>query len=392
MLAVAALAGPAAALIGQPAVAPVLMALSPILLIGGLVSAPNARVVREQRFGVFAACDFLSTALAAGAAVTAAVLGWGAWALVAQQLVLWSVKAAWTFTASGLRVRLLFRPALAREMAGFGLHTVGAGVCEFISKNVDNMLIGVLLGVAALGGYAMAYQVISMPGLIVAGPLYLTLFTAVARAERAEVAAVVYSSLRLLALVVTPVFAGLALTADLDVAVLLGAKWTTTGPIIALLCPAGLLVCCYTFVGAVMMGRGRADLQFRLALLNGAAIAAAVVVGQVFGVVGVAAAVSLALVLILPLSLRALRREADLTAVRFAQAFRLPVSAAIIMALAVLAVRSAALALPEPVQLLSAITAGALAYGATAAALGRRDLAPLLARARHRFSPAQATS
>jgi PST family polysaccharide transporter len=385
MLLVAALAGPAAYLIHQPQVAPVLMALSPILLIGGLVSTPNARVVRERRFGVFAACDFLSTALAAGAALAAAVLGWGAWALVAQQLVLWTVKAGWTFVASGLRVRGVFRPALARDLMGFGLHTVGAGVCDFVSKNIDNLLIGLLLGVAALGGYAMAYQIISMPGLIVSGPLYLTLFTAVAGAERPQVGSVALSSLRLLALVITPVFAGLALTADLAVSVLLGAKWAATGSMIALLCPAGLLACCYSFVGAVMMGRGRADLQFRLALLNGAAIAVAVVAGQLFGVAGVAAGVSLALLAILPVYLAALRRQTDLGFVRLALAFRLPVAAGIVMALAVVAVRLAARTLPDPVQLILAIVAGALTYAATAGALGRRELAPLLVQARSRF-------
>jgi PST family polysaccharide transporter len=391
MLAIAALAGPAAALIRQPALAPVLMALSPILLIGGLVSTANARVVREQRFGVFAACDLLSNILAAAAALAAAVLGWGAWALVAQQLVLWTVKGAWTLTAAGLRVGFVFRPALARDLAGYGLHVVGSGVCDFVSKNVDNMLIGVLLGVAALGGYAMAYQVISMPGLIISSPLYLTLFTAVARTERPEVGAVVLSWLRLLALVVVPVFAGLALTADLAVTILLGAKWAASGPMIALLCPAGLLVCCYSFVSAVMMGRGRADLQFRLALLNGAAIASAVLAGQLLGVRGVAGGVSLALLLILPVYLRALRRQTDLGVVSFARAFRLPVASTIVMALAVVVVRSAAAPLPASAQLALAIVAGALAYGATAATLGRRELAPLLAQARARFSRAEAT-
>jgi O-antigen/teichoic acid export membrane protein len=245
--------------------------------------------------------------------------------------------------------------------------------------------------VAALGGYAMAYQVISMPGLIISSPLYLTLFTAVARTERPEVGAVVLSWLRLLALVVVPVFAGLALTADLAVTILLGAKWAASGPMIALLCPAGLLVCCYSFVSAVMMGRGRADLQFRLALLNGAAIASAVLAGQLLGVRGVAGGVSLALLLILPVYLRALRRQTDLGVVSFARAFRLPVASTIVMALAVVVVRSAAAPLPASAQLALAIVAGALAYGATAATLGRRELAPLLAQARARFSRAEAT-
>ncbi|HEX3699386.1 MAG TPA: oligosaccharide flippase family protein, partial [Phenylobacterium sp.] len=49
------LAWPLGALMGQPRLPHLIMALSPILLMNGVLAASNARIIREGRFSVFAA-------------------------------------------------------------------------------------------------------------------------------------------------------------------------------------------------------------------------------------------------------------------------------------------------------------------------------------------------
>ena len=377
---VCALAWPAAIVLHQPQLAPVLLALSPILLIASSLAPANARVLRERRFAVFAIGDIASTLAAAAVALTAAISGWGYWSLVAQQLTLWTVKSSWVFTASRFRVRGMCRPSRARDLIAFGLNSVGANIADFTSRNIDNVLIGAILGVATLGRYAMAYQIIRLPDAVVSGPLYLTIFTAVARAngDREVAARVVRSNLRLTLLAITPLFAGLALTADLAVAVLLGKRWTETGPLIALLAPAGFCVCVYSFIGATLMGMGRSDRQFRLSAMNGVAVVLAVLVGAQFGVIWAALGVSLALVSLSALFFAALKAETGVSGADVAGLMRAPLVSAVTMGLAVFVLRHLTPAWPAAARLALCIAGGGIVYiAALALQLGRKGLQPL---------------
>jgi O-antigen/teichoic acid export membrane protein len=49
-------------------------------------------------------------------------------------------------------------------------------VCNFIGRNVDNMIIGSTMGLTNLGWYAIAYQVISIPDAIVSGPILAAVY------------------------------------------------------------------------------------------------------------------------------------------------------------------------------------------------------------------------
>lgn len=386
-LVLCALAWPAALLIGEPKLAPVLMALSPILLMSGLLSVPTARLIRERRFGVFAIGDFLTTVLSAAAAFWAAFRGAGAWSLVIQQLVFWAVKAGWIIASARLRRIDRFQPSLARDHIKFGFNAAGFGLSEYASRNVDNFLIGVILGIAALGHYAIAYQVVSIPSLLITGPLYFSIFTAVARrvGQGEATHTLVLSCFRVLALATTPVFFGMALTADFAVRLALGPKWTAAQDLIVLLAPAGLLVCIYSFTAAVVMGAGRSERQFRLSLLSGVAIAIGVAAGSWFSVRGAAVGTSLGALVVLPLYLRALAQEAGLKSREVARAFMLPVAAGAVMALITLAVRNLTAGADDLTRLAAVAASGVMAYGAACAIFARRELramAPLLLRRR----------
>src|SRR5205807_1441685 len=98
------------------------------------------------------------------------------------------------------------------------------------------------------------------------GPIYLTIFTAIARLgeDRSRASVLATRGLRGVATVVGPMFGGLAMVADLAVRLLLGAKWAPAAPALAFLAPAGFLLCFYSIIGAVLMGLGRAEWQLRL--------------------------------------------------------------------------------------------------------------------------------
>jgi PST family polysaccharide transporter len=375
-----ALALPAAHLLGEPRLPPILMALSSLLVVSGSLSVANARIMRERRFSVFAAAEVTASAVAAAAAIAAALAGFGAWSLVVNQLFLWVIKAAWVSIAARFRPDFICQPSLAKPHLSFGVHAAASDVADFIGKNAPTVIIGALLGVAAVGRYAMALQLVRLPDALISGPIWMAMFTAVARLgdDRPRAAAMASRGLRGVASAVAPLFAGLAMVADLVVKLLLGPKWGGSETVLALLAPTGFFICFYSMVGAVQMGLGDSRSQFRLTVLSAVAMSAAALIGGRFGVNGVAAGMSVAGLLLAPAYIGALARQLGLKPLALAAEFAPPLAAAGLMMLAVAAVRAQVAHWNDWAQLAAAVATGVVAFGAALVLLsGRRLLADL---------------
>jgi PST family polysaccharide transporter len=379
-LAIWALALPAAYLLGEPRLPPILMALSSLLVVSGSLSVANARIMRERRFSVFAASEVAANAVAAAAAIGAALAGFGAWSLVVQQLVLWVMKAVWLSIAARFRPDFVCQPALAKPHLSFGIHAAASDVADFIGKNAPTVIIGAVLGVTAVGRYSMALQLVRLPDNLISGPVYMAVFTAVARLgdDVTKASVLACRGLRGVASAVAPLFAGLAMVADLVVRLLLGPKWVGSETVLAYLAPTGFFICFYSMVGAVQMGLGDSRSQFRLTVLSAIVMSAAALVGGRYGLTGVAIGMSVGNLLVAPVYIGALARRLGLKPLALAAEFAPPLAAAGLMMLAVAAVRAQIGHWSDWSQLAAAVATGVIAFGAALALLsGRRLLADL---------------
>jgi PST family polysaccharide transporter len=356
---------PLAKAIGEPGLAPVMAALTVVLVISGALAVPNARIWRARNFGVFAACEFAAALASAAVGVGMAVAGWGAWSLVGQQVSLWAVKGVWLIVASGLRPRLYCRPSLVRPFAAFSVNGVGAGLADLAGKTLPAAIAGVLLGVTAGGHYAMAYQLTRIPELVLSGPLYLATFAAIAKAEdRAAVVALALKGLRLVLMIGAPAFVGLALIAEIGTTLLLGAKWTAAAPLITLLAPGAFLLCVYAYSSAVLMGAGRSDRTLALTLLLALAAIAGAAIGTRWGANGVAIGFSLATAVALPFYVLTLSAQLHLSVRQVAAAVSRPLLATLGMGAVVWILRQETAGLAAPLRVALLIGAGAASYAA----------------------------
>jgi O-antigen/teichoic acid export membrane protein len=206
---------------------------------------------------------------------------------------------------------LFCRPRLALPYLGFGLNSVGANLADLVNRNFPTMVIGGFIGVAAAGHYSMAYQIVRVPEMIISGPLYLLVFASVAQwgDDRLETAPLALRGLRGMVTMLAPLFCGLALVAHPAVELLLGPAWTETGPILMLLAPAGFLLGVYSFIGAILMGLGRSEYQFRLLMLSGCFLALGTLLGARYGGEGAAAGFSIGAAVPIPAYLFMLSRQ-----------------------------------------------------------------------------------
>jgi PST family polysaccharide transporter len=350
----------------QPRLPWLILALSPILLMNSLMAVFNGRIIRERRFGTFAIGDVMATAAGAATALLAATHSWGAWSLVAQQLALWVCKFVWITTRAGAQIGFVFRLAEVRDLLSFGANTLGATLADFISRNIDNMIIGGVLGAVPLGYYAMAYQLLRLPDMLILGPFWLYIFTATARVVRQgdqrAVQDLAVATLRLIATGLAPLFCGLALVSDLAVPLILGPKWTgAIGPL-RFLAAAGFSFSLCTAMAALLMGRGKPALQFRLAVVLGLANIATVGAAAPFGVEAAAAALACGVAAVAVYYIDQLARDLGTTRAGLLRAFVPALAGCAALAVAVLLTRGLLREAPPVAMLAGAVLAGGAAY------------------------------
>lgn len=370
------LAEPISRLMSEPKLTPIIIALTPILPIGGSLSVANARISRERKFDLFAVGETIATLLSSAAGVGAALAGAGAWSLVIQQCLLWIVKGCWVLPVSGFRPMAVCRPSLAWPHLNFGLNSVGAGLADFANKSFPTMIIGGLIGIVAAGHYSMAYQMVRVPELIVSGPLYLTIFASVAQwgDDRIGVRPLALRGLRGVVTLLAPLFCGLGLLADLAVKVLLGPAWAATGPILTLLAPAGFFLGVYSFMGAILLGLGRSQDEFRLIVLTGCFLAAGTMLGARYGGEGVAAGFSIGAAFAAPAYVFILTKQLS-TSVRVIVRDALPpLIATLAMALAVSTVLQRLPPWNPVLQLAVLVLCGSISFSIVLAAISGRRL------------------
>ena len=85
----------------------------------------NGLIIRRHKFWAFMVGDILSFLLSSLIAITLALSGFGIWSLVAQMLVLTSVKFVWLFSVSRPAIILHMKPSEIRGLISFGLDVVG---------------------------------------------------------------------------------------------------------------------------------------------------------------------------------------------------------------------------------------------------------------------------
>lgn len=377
-LACALLSIPMGALLDQPKLPWLIAALSPILMINGLATLPNARIIRDRRFAVFAAGDLIATFLAVGSALAAALAGWGAWSLVVQQLVLWVCKLSWVTFAAGTVVRLHYRFSEAKGLLTFGVHTIGAVLADFASRNLDSILVGAALGTTTLGYYAMAYQIVRVPDMLITTPLYLYIFTAMSRASHdaspKAVQDLLASGFRLASAGLAPLFLGLAMVADLAVPLVLGERWRGAITPMQHLAAAGFFYCLCSYVGNVLMGLGKSALRLKLSVLLSVTTIATVALTARFGLGVVSAAIAGAMAFVAAIYIEVIARDLKAPRLKLLAAFAPAAIGCAAMAAALLAARRFLDGGHLGLDLAFLVALGGVTYAATLWAVARRRL------------------
>jgi O-antigen/teichoic acid export membrane protein len=259
-----------ASLYAAPILEPVCRVLALGLILGALGTVPRALRRRRMELRVLAAVDVVATCLGGIVAVSLAASGAGVWSLLASSLLGTAVAAAILWAGCPWRPRAEFHGEACREVMRFSGGLVGFNMVNYWARNLDNLLIGWMLGAAALGVYARAYFLMLLPIYQVTSVIATAMLPALAsiQEDRPRVKAVYLRSLGAIGLISAPAVIGLFVVADTLIPVLYGANWRGVVPVFRILCVASLLQAFCNPVGWIYTTQNRTDLMFRWGLFG----------------------------------------------------------------------------------------------------------------------------
>jgi O-antigen/teichoic acid export membrane protein len=232
-------AGAAAGFYGEPALEPIVQVLSLQFLLLIFETLPQSQLERDIAFARRSVVELLVLVISSLTTLLLALLGFGVWSLV------WGMVANTAGRVIGFNLisRSLVWPSVSvRGMAArlrFGAFVSTDRGLWFLFAESDKFIGGKLLGNHALGYYAVANQIASLPIQKLSGLISAVAFPAFSHGHAHEgderVRHYLLTATRILAVAAFPVFLGIAATAEPIVALLLGEKWLPAVPLLQLL-------------------------------------------------------------------------------------------------------------------------------------------------------------
>lgn len=279
----------------MPGLAEVLKVVSLIFVIDSLTLIGQALLQRNMKFKVIAGVEVISYAVGYGAVgITLGYLGYGKWALVFALLAQSVLHAALIVFIQPYPKKPFIERQAFKELLHFGGGFTLARIGNYIALQGDNLVIGRMLGPAALGIYGRAYQFMVMPATLFGTALDHALFPAMAKVQddKPRLGKAYLTGVGFIALAGIPLCVLLVFLAPEIVLVVLGPKWTEV------ILPFQILACSLLFrmsykisdslaraTGAVYQRAWRQLIYAGLVVLGS-------YIGQFWGLYGVAAGVA----------------------------------------------------------------------------------------------------
>lgn len=245
-------------------------ALAPVFLLNGLSTQFRAHLTRDLLFGRLAVADVVAQAIALVIALVVGLAGAGYGALVLQQLaqalialVLLAIVTPWW-------------PGLPRRTSGmspllrFGGGLFGAQLVNYVSRNVDTLVISLKFGPSALGAYDRAFQMLMMPLNQLNAPATRVALPVLSRLHDApkRFTEFLLTAQTILLIPVVAIFAFAAATGPVLVALLLGPQWQQTGVLFQILAIGGVFQAANYATYWVFLSRGKTGSLLRYSLVS----------------------------------------------------------------------------------------------------------------------------
>ena len=259
-----------AAFYGNEIITPVLRVLGITLFFGAFNSIQNAVIARTFTFKKLFISSLGAVIISGIVGIVMALLGYGVWALVGQQLVSYIALCTIMWITVDWRPKLLFSFTRVKTLFSFGWKLLVSAQIDTIYRNISTLVIGKLYPASMLGYYSQGKE---YPHYIVSNldsSIQTVMLPAYAKNQddKATVKLIMRRALTTSSFLVLPAMAGLAAVAEPLVLLLLTEKWLMAAPFLQIFCCVYAMYPIHTVNLQAVNGIGRSDVFLKLEIIK----------------------------------------------------------------------------------------------------------------------------
>lgn len=236
------------------------------------------------------------------AAVTIGILTHSPVAFVGAIVLSATTDVILSFVLFTIRPRFRFLKTYVSEIVGYGKWVTLTGIGSWFSSELDDMIVGRLYGIGALGIYQAGYKISTLPVTEIAGTVNQVSFPVLSksRGDSRTFRRIFWSSFLVSNAIGAGVASLLLLFPELLVRLLLGADWLPVIPVIRILALFGVLRTVESSVQPLLLSIGKPQVATIGNFLKVIGLAAGLMIWGRQGVEGVALAALFSVLLSIP--------------------------------------------------------------------------------------------
>ncbi|WKN40860.1 lipopolysaccharide biosynthesis protein [Tunicatimonas pelagia] len=278
---------------------PILGEVMPLLalpfIFNTFYAIPKAKLSKSLKFKPQAIAEVMSVLVGGIVATILAFRGWGVWALAWNGVMVSLVAASIYWLYVRWLPQLAFSRQAFHELFGFGSKVMIERIFHFFTLNVDYLLIGKLIGGAALGAYTLGFVLTNTLVKQLTNVLNKVMFPAYSSIQKSKDAIAKYflHTSKMSQLIVFPMMLGLVVLAKPIIQVGFGTQWMIAVTPLQILALATILNGLSANATVIMRSVGRSDLSMKLSISSTllSTIPGVTVGALLFGINGAAAGI-----------------------------------------------------------------------------------------------------
>ena len=266
-LVLVALAQPIAWFFREQQLVAIVCTLALVLPLSSLGSIHTARTLRDFGHRSVATRSLVSNLLGGGVAIVAARAGFGAWSMVLQRVIVESVVVLLAWHAYPWLPQRRFARTRVGGMVRFSVNTMLSQVLLMVMMRSQDVIIGRVLSVAAVGIYRLGWRAIDLLIQICVAPFASIALPTLSRlhANTQAFGAAVLRFNAVIALIACPAMLGFGAVAPQLVPLVFGPQWASAGQVAQVLSLLALPYATSSLTGPVFSARGAAQTSVKLA-------------------------------------------------------------------------------------------------------------------------------
>ncbi|MFJ7283649.1 oligosaccharide flippase family protein [Pseudomonas sp. NPDC099000] len=323
-----------------------------------------AQMRRSGDFRTLASRTLLGKVFGGVGGIAVALWGLGAWAVIAQALIMEFVAIIVLMRADPRRIAFYIDGPFLRELLKAGAPVAINSLSSQTLQRGVNVVLGMTAGANAVGMFNMAMRIIDLPRTAIYNGLLSYALPVFARrsAEPLRLLGIIGDSTAVSGFLLTPLFMGIALTANDLILLIFGAKWAEAIPLLQVLACTAAIGNTAMYATTALVAVNRSHLTIRAEVVTTVlALALVYGFGNVYGGMAAALALLARMLIITPLQIRGLNAAIGYGWRRFFDSNYRSVIASLVMAATVLYV-SPQLGFQGYLHLICNIVVGALSY------------------------------